>query len=55
VVQVVFIQAKIKWEPLAAADLMQEYSDGIGRGQPKLLQDQLGLALEAVVNSCTDI
>ena len=38
-----------------ASDLVQEYSDGFGRCQAEFMQDQLGIPLEAVVNSGTDI
>jgi len=37
------------------ADLMQQYPDGIGCGQPELMQDQFGISFESVIYSGTDI
>jgi len=37
------------------ADLMQKYSDGIGCGQPELMQDQLGIPFESFVKACPNV
>lgn len=54
-IRVVFFQAYIERESLVTTDLMEKYPDRFCCGQSEILQNPLGIPLQAAVNSGSHI